>query len=440
MTTDRQNEARERLADMARSMGIRLVDDVETPCDPTIPAGADPATWDRLQKPRAQYDEHGNLKKPVIPQPSRINTNIILENDPKYATLVYWEHADQILWDGQMVSDAVIEEMALDMEIRYRYRISNESLRGAVMRVSYTRIHTPIKNWLDSLDPWDGTCRLENLAEDVLMCETTDEYRPLIQMMSALMWISFVARIYEAGCHVHTLPIFVGPKGVGKSMMMEIMAGKYFSRADLPIGKKDALELIHQAGMWIWELAELKDLQGKSADVAKQFISTTEDLYRPSYGKLPVKRKRRTCFVGTSNNYQFMDDGPERRFWVFKIQSKINLQYLIDHRLQIWAEAVHHYKNGVKWWLTPEYENMLAEYQSAFLVDDPWAYKINAIITDREEKHMETTTAHIIDGLELPLNISHTGNAKRIAAIMHQLGYESKRRGTNRVWKNTRNK
>ena len=56
MTTDRQNEARERLADMARSIGIRLVDDVGTPCDPTIPAGADPATWDRLQKPRAQYD------------------------------------------------------------------------------------------------------------------------------------------------------------------------------------------------------------------------------------------------------------------------------------------------------------------------------------------------------------------------------------------------
>lgn len=435
MTTDKQREARERLLEMAKTLGIRLVEDVESTVDPTIPKGADPKTWEWLDKPRAQYDEHGHLKKPVIPKTSRINTNLILETDPKYLSLCFWEHADQILWRGQMVSDAIIEDIALDMEVRYRYRVSNKLLEGAVLRVANQRIHTPIKDWLESLDPWDGTPRIENLAENVLMCETTDEYRPLIQRMSALMWISFVARIFEAGCHVHTLPIFVGPKGVGKSMTMEIMCGQYFTRADLPIGKKDALEKIHQAGMWVWELAELKDLQGKSADVAKQFLSTSEDLYRPSYAKLPVKRKRRTCFIGTTNNYHFMDDGPERRFWVFKILKKINIQYLQTHREQIWSEAVHFYKQGISWWLDPEFEDMLKDYQTAFLVDDPWAFKVHKIMIQRDEGTIDTSTGDIIEALELPMHISHTGNAKRIAAIMTQLGYESKRRGSRRVWK-----
>ena len=396
MTTDKQKEARERLLEMAKTLGIRMVDDVESTVDPTLPMGADVATWDKLSKPKPQYDEHGNLKKPVIPKTCRINTNIILENDPKYSDLVFWEHADQVLWRGSMVSDAVIEEMALDMEIRYRYTVGNKSLEGAVLRVANTRIHTPIKDWLESLPAWDGVGRIENLAEDVLNCETLDEYRPLIQRMSALMWIAFVARIYDPGCHVHTMPIMVGPKGVGKSMLMEIMAGEYFTRADLPIGKKDALEKIHQAGMWVWELAELKDLQGKSADVAKQFITTSEDLYRPSYGKLPVKRKRRTCFVGSTNNYQFMDDGPERRFWIFKILKKINLQYLQTHREQIWSEAIYYYKQGVKWWLDEEFEEVLKDYQTAYLVDDPWAYKVNKIMSDRDEGTIDTSTSDIV--------------------------------------------
>jgi len=438
MTTDKQKEARERLLEMAKTLGIRMVDDVESTVDPTLPMGADVATWDKLSKPKPQYDEHGNLKKPVIPKTCRINTNIILENDPKYSDLVFWEHADQVLWRGSMVSDAVIEEMALDMEIRYRYTVGNKSLEGAVLRVAHTRIHTPIKDWLESLPAWDGVGRIENLAEDVLNCETLDEYRPLIQRMSALMWIAFVARIYDPGCHVHTMPIMVGPKGVGKSMLMEIMAGEYFTRADLPIGKKDALEKIHQAGMWVWELAELKDLQGKSADVAKQFITTSEDLYRPSYGKLPVKRKRRTCFVGSTNNYQFMDDGPERRFWIFKILKKINLQYLQTHRVQIWCEAIYYYKQGVKWWLDEEFEEVLKDYQTAYLVDDPWAYKVNKIMMDRDEGTIDTSTSDIVEAMDIPLHISHTGNAKRIAAIMAQLGYESKRRGSRRVWKKSK--
>ena len=67
-----------------------------------------------------------------------------------------------------------------------------------------------------------------------------------------------------------------------------------------------------------------------------------------------------------------MDDGPERRFWVFKILSKINIQYLQTHREQILSEAFYFYKQGVKWWLDPEFEEMLKDYHTAFLVDDPY--------------------------------------------------------------------
>ena len=428
MTNDEKKKL-EKLRELALQAGLRLVDD-ESPVDDTLPDGAHLGTWQKLRKPAPQREDDGTLKKPVVPYRSRFNTNTILESDPKYSNLVYWEMADQILLDGQMVEDAMLEKIAIDMEVRYRYSVTDQALKGAVLRVSHLRPHTPIKNYLDSLT-WDGELRLANLAEEIWSAETTDATRPLIQEMSARMWIGYVARIYDPGCMNHTFVIYGGEKGVGKSYSLEVMAGAWFSRSDIPIGQKDAQVKIHQSGAWLWEIAEMKDLQGKSADLAKQFFSTSEDIYRPPYASMPVRRKRRTCFIGTTNNYQFMDDGPERRFWIFKLQKKVNIQYLRTHRDQIWAEAVHHYKNGVAWWLPAEFEEQLKDYQQSFLVEDAWSFQVKNCIVTKNGASID----EIMEFLDLPVVHRHTGNSRRIGQICRDLGYNVYWRGGKRIFK-----
>lgn len=110
MTNDEKQKL-EKLRQLALQAGLRLVDD-ESPVDDTLPDGAHLATWQKLRKPSPQREDDGTLKKPVVPYRSRYNTNTILESDPKYSKLVYWEMADQIMLDGQMVDDAMLEKIS----------------------------------------------------------------------------------------------------------------------------------------------------------------------------------------------------------------------------------------------------------------------------------------------------------------------------------------
>ena len=147
---------------------------------------------------------------------------------------------------------------------------------------------------------------------------------------------------------------------------------------------------------------------------------------------MPITRKRRTCFIGTSNNYQILDDGPERRYWILKITDKIDLEYVKKYRDQIWAEAVHWYKDGERWWLPYELEDSLSQYQESFLVDDPWSYKVLQYL----EMHPQgVTAADILDHLGIPHVAQHGGLVKRIARVCRELGYHNTPTGGTRKYR-----
>ena len=132
MTKRQSNEdKRKKLKAAANKIGLQLVDQSPTDLDPTCPPLADLLTWQSLKKTRPVYDDEGQIKSKGKVVKCRQNTNLILEMDPKYKSLVYWEHADQILWEGRLVTDPVIEEMALDLEVRYRYHIGAAALLAA---------------------------------------------------------------------------------------------------------------------------------------------------------------------------------------------------------------------------------------------------------------------------------------------------------------------
>ena len=60
-----------------------------------------------------------------------------------------------------------------------------------------------------------------------------------------------------------------------------------------------------------------------------------------------------SVFVGTTNENEYLRDSTgARRFWPIKIGS-INLPLIEANRDQLFAEAVHLYKSGAKWWEMP---------------------------------------------------------------------------------------
>jgi len=393
------------------------------------PPEADIDTWDMLRK---KTKRGTNI---MIPLNCRWNTASILRNDPRYSSLCYNEHSDQILLNGEMVSDVTLEVIALNFEEHYRYRVTDKALRASVIMVAQERAIEPIKEWLLELPEWDGEHRIEPFFQNVLNAKTPEACEELMVELSCKWFISCVARVMQPGCKMDTCLVLVGSKGMRKSTALKLLAGEeWFSDSNINISHKDSYELLHQSGVWIWELAEMHALQGKTAANAKQFLTSASDRYRPAYAKMPIQRQRRTVFTASTNDYQFLSDGPERRFWIVDIQKKIDTEYIVNNRIQLWAEALHWYNQGIKWWLEEDSEDRLMEYQQSFIIDDPWTVKVLDCIKRNAGK---ATTAQIMEFLDLSAVNQHKGFTKRIAQICRDCGYEQFYSNTHksRMWR-----
>ena len=420
------------LREVAAEQGIKI--EIQDKEDPT-PVGAEPGVWDMLETSRAVWDKDGNLKNTPRPRADKKNLAIVLENDSQYSgKMSYHYHSDKIYWDGKLVEKHHWTQIAIDLEERYRLETTEADLRNGVFRVAYLNQIDPIKEYLSGLE-WDGVSRIQYFAEHILKCECDDFTRPIIEIMSKKMFIAWVARALNPGCQMDTMPIFAGPKGVGKSRCVEFLlpTEQWYSRSKLNIGNKSALELIHQTGVWIWEFQELDDFHGKHSGTIKAFLTDNKDRYRVVYDKDPVFRLRTTCFYGTSNDRNIMDDGPERRFWVFWCPNKVDLQWIKENRDHLWAEAVATYHTGHEWHLLPHEEDLLEKYQEAFLVEDPWAYGVLDCLVQKGG----ATIAEIMEYLQVPVSHRHSGNSRRVAKICKENGCSFVRRDNKRVW--TRN-
>ena len=380
------------------------------------PPSADIDTWDMLRK----VTKRGTGM--LVPLNCRYNTATILRQDPRYNSLCYNEHSDKILLNDIMIDDAMMERIALEFEENYRYKVTDKALRASVIMVAQERTIEPIKDWLTSLPEWDGEDRIQWFFHNVLKAKVPDGADQLVTEMSCKWFTSCVARVMEPGCKMDTCLVLVGAKGLRKSTALKVLASEeYFSDSNINISHKDSYELLHQSGVWIWELAEMHALQGKTAANAKQFLTSASDRYRPAYAKMPVQRARRTVFTASTNDYQFLSDGPERRFWIVEVGSKIDIDYIEQNRIQLWAEALHYYREGLTWWLEEGSEEQLMEYQQSFIIDDPWTVKVLQCIKTNQG---QASTATIMDYLQLSAAMQHSGFSRRIAQICRDCGYE----------------
>ena len=212
-----------------------------------------------------------------------------------------------------------------------------------------------VKDWLNALPAWDGVPRLDTLFVDYLGAEDTEYVRAVARKSFA----AAVARAMQPGVKYDTMPILAGPQGIGKSTLLRVMGGAWFSDSLNTFEGKDAYELIQ--GSWILELGELNGLTKAEMNVVKQFLSKLADIFREPYGRRTAEHPRRCVFFGTTNEAEFLRDKTgNRRFWPVdcgkNAPTKSVFTQLAEEVPQIWAEALLAWKNGEKLYLVGEAE------------------------------------------------------------------------------------
>src|SRR5205085_12412447 len=106
-------------------------------------------------------------------------------------------------------------------------------------------------------------------------------------------------------------------------------------------------------GRWGVEIGEMDSFSKADVAKVKQAITVRFDVYRPSYGRSARSFRRECVFVGTTNKDDYLrDESGARRFLPLHV-GVVRIEDLVRLRDQLWAEAVHLFKQGFKWWELP---------------------------------------------------------------------------------------
>ena len=258
-----------------------------------------------------------------------------------------WEVRDKV--SGELVLDvhvATIREMLTAPGRRGGWGLgkpASTDVREAIEMIARRNAFHPIRDYLNGLK-WDGVERVERLFIDYLGTDDDRYHRDTAR----LTMLAAVARAFEPGHKFDYVPVIEGGQGVRKSTFIEELAVQPMWAGALSSDFGDPARMVESMqGRWIMELAEMSGMNKSDVNDIKKFVSETEDRVRLAYERSAANYPRQSIIMGSTNDDAYLrDDTGGRRFWpircmVNRVGGSIPIERLKRERDQLWAEAVH---------------------------------------------------------------------------------------------------
>ena len=310
---------------------------------------------------------------------------------------------------------------------RHGVKLTIGTTHNAIVSAAFHQPYNPLTEWLDGLK-WDQRPRLDAALADFFGCDN-NEYT---QGVSSKFLIGSVARAFDPGCKMDTMLILEGRQGLLKSTAIETLFGaEFFSDELADIGSKDAA--LQMQGVWCIEVQELATMYRAESNRLKEWLSRRVDRFRPPYGRNVIQAKRQCVFVGSVNpeGGYLKDATGSRRFWPVRCHD-IDIPLIRRERDQVWAEAVHRYRQGDRWWFSAEEYAIVKDEQAERYESDPWADDVEHIVHGKQW----VAVSDVLRSLDLPAHQRTQLAQTRVAKILTAMGWErrQKRDGGRRRW------
>jgi predicted P-loop ATPase len=327
-------------------------------------------------------------------------------NEFSQEAMVCWPGESERAWKDTDTTRLQVQLQKLGM-----VSMQPSSVDSAVNLIAHEHAANPIVEYLHGLQ-WDGTRRLSIWLREVFGTPTNSYHR----RAGRNMFIALVARAMQPGCQVDEMLVLEGEQGTLKSSVWRTIGGKYFKELVANSHSKDFEQQL--LGVWLGEFAELHTLRRAEGARIKQFITNLIDHFRLPWGRRFIDLPRRIVFCGTTNEETDWINDPTggRRFIPVKVCQAPNLEWLREHRDQLFAEAVCLYKANRKWHVYP-LKAVRAE-QEMRITEDPWADSIAEYLCGRRE----VTVSEIIGCvLRIPLRDRNEGMLRKVGRSLSRL-------------------
>lgn len=306
------------------------------------PRDFDPKVHERLECYTNQQGE-------TIVRRTLKNLDAILELDERWGRNLWMNELGRVRMIGnRWITDDDFSDIRMQIETSYGVDWHNDNVIDRVKSLCRRNARNPVREYLVRL-AWDGVPRLDFLAKDHMNL-SEDQDVALKSVYLRKFFIGAVARVFSPGCKMDTmLVLYSKDQGIGKSRFAACLAGEWFCDESIRPDERDCRLALHKN--WIVEVSEL-DATTRKRDVAelRAFLSKSEDLIRPPYGRCDELFRRQFVFIGTTNDQGVVKECDGRRYWPIEVVD-IDVEAVAKIRDQLWAEAVAAFAAGEKWWL-----------------------------------------------------------------------------------------
>lgn len=160
------------------------------------------------------------------------NLKLIMEHDSVLKGIVFNQLADnmeirgEVPWKhpGRFWRDADDAQLICYVDDHYG-TFSARNYEIGVAKVADDRSYHPIREFLDSLPPWDKVPRLDTLLIDYLGAPDNAYVRAVTRKTLC----AAVARVRKPGIKFDNILVLNGPQGIGKSTIVALLGGEWYS-------------------------------------------------------------------------------------------------------------------------------------------------------------------------------------------------------------------
>ena len=216
--------------------------------------------------------------------------------------------------------------------------IPKVDLHSHIEYIANKNRYHPVIDWIDS-KPWDKQDRL--LSDTGFLSVITAEDQAMASRLLFRWMIGAVAAAYsENGLALPGVLVLQGAQGIGKTTFVRNLVSpenEKFVKTGMILNPADKDSVLRVRSCWITELGEVgATFKSDNAKLKAFFTDSKDDVRRP-YDRKATILPRRTAFIATVNENDFLRDTTgNRRFWTIAAKS-IKYNHGLDMQ-QVWAQ------------------------------------------------------------------------------------------------------
>lgn len=222
----------------------------------------------------------------------------------------------------------------------------------------------PACHWLSTLPPWDGTDRVEALANRIITPNpdwANTFHTWMLQMVARWRGETVAQRDV-------TVPLLVGQFGLGKTTFASLLLPPALRRYFVERVRVHTTTEVHElvSTQLLINLDEFYQESTEQAALAQYLFSRSEPIFRQSYGVTAEPRHAWAAVMGSTGNLHPMTDAAgAARLVCVEVERPIDLSTPIDYE-QLYAQLVTELDDGATISLTDQDRERRAVHNAPF--------------------------------------------------------------------------